>query len=69
MLNIVKKIPKKKLNFFNVTQIEYEFLNVKNIKIHILLKKFNFVLGEILHEFALKDGSKMKMEKFLETKS
>lgn len=34
-----KKIPKKKIEFFNKTQIKYEFLTLKNIKIHI---KFMF---------------------------
>jgi len=34
-----KKIQKKKLEFFNKTQIKYEFLTVKSIKIDILLKK------------------------------
>jgi len=30
-----KKFPKKKEDFFNKTQIKYEFLTLKHIKIHI----------------------------------
>jgi len=35
----LNNFPKKKLEFFNKTQIKYEFLTLKNTKIHI---KFMF---------------------------
>ena len=37
-----KNILKKKIEFFNKTQIKYEFLTINNIKIHVLLKNYNF---------------------------
>ena len=39
MSKIFLKKSQKKLEFFNKTQIKYEFLTIKNIKIHI---KFMF---------------------------
>jgi len=41
MCKIFKKNPKK-VEFFNKTQIKYEFLTIKNIKIHVLLKNSKF---------------------------
>ena len=54
-----KNNSQKKYFFFNKTQIKYEFLTLKHIKIHVLLKhsKFYFFFGErflLYYEFFYK---------------